>query len=422
MSSMIKIAHVLRKYNPKEWGGTETALKRLLEGLKESSITSVIFCPENGDKPENDPLKLLRTKIVYFPAFLTVCGISEEKKKRLISVGGNLMSFQLLWQLWRERDISLIHVHTLGTLAGICRLIAKIRKIPFVVSIHGGFLDLPDISLKALLEPMKGGISFAKLFNFPLRTKSLLADADAILTVNPREAQLMRQKYPDQLVIQTTHSVECEHYSVDYRAEAQTTFPFIKGKKVLLTVARIDPVKNQLWVIEQMPEILKKYPDVVYVIVGPITDSDYYDLLIKKVDLLNLKKSVFFVGILPPDDVRLVGLFQEARLFLLPSIAEPFGIVILEAWAAGTPVVSSTTSGAQSLINDNQHGWLFDLANSATFFKVLETALNNEGIRNKVISEGKLRVEQEFDISVAGRKMDDLYRQLIESKRGAIHK
>ncbi|MCD6052699.1 MAG: hypothetical protein K0Q55_4121, partial [Verrucomicrobia bacterium] len=49
----MRVAHVLRKYNPAEWGGTETALQRLFNSLRHHQINSVVYCPkiDNGQLP-----------------------------------------------------------------------------------------------------------------------------------------------------------------------------------------------------------------------------------------------------------------------------------------------------------------------------------------------------------------------------------
>src|SRR5437762_2988778 len=76
-----------------------------------------------------------------------------------------------------------------------------------------------------------------------------------------------------------------------------------------------------------------------------------------------------------PNDPRLIGLMQEARVLLLPSLSETFGLVILEAWTAGTMVLSSRTSGASALIEHGRNGWLFDLEKPEMFHEALERTL-----------------------------------------------
>ena len=141
----MRVVHLLRKYDPAEWGGTETAIHRLTSGLVAHDIRSVVYAPRLA-LPEagRDPLAESGCRVRRFRAWAPIWGLSAERKRQVIAVGGNLISFDLAGALWRERDIDLIHSHTLGRLGAIGRVVARGRRLPFVVSVHGGVYDLPE--------------------------------------------------------------------------------------------------------------------------------------------------------------------------------------------------------------------------------------------------------------------------------------
>src|SRR5207247_233647 len=112
---------------------------------------------------------------------------------------------------------------------------------------------------------------------------------------------------------------------------------------------------------------------------------------------------------LPPNDPRLIGLLQQARALLLPSISETFGLVILEAWAAGTVVLSSTTSGARELIENGCNGWLFDLGRPASFHKSIDQILADPPLAKAMAKRGAARVEKEYDVLQVAGRMKTLY-------------
>src|SRR6266705_2614174 len=72
----LRVAHVLRKYNPAEWGGTETAIHRLSTGLCGLGVESVIFCPQIENIFTADPLTEAGCAVKRFRAFLPVLGLS----------------------------------------------------------------------------------------------------------------------------------------------------------------------------------------------------------------------------------------------------------------------------------------------------------------------------------------------------------
>src|SRR5215468_1231832 len=140
----MRAVHLLRKFNPAEWGGTEMAIQRLFDGLREHGVKSVVYCPRLEHDRVEDPLVASGYEVQRFRAFVPVLGMSRQRKQQLVSVGGNLMSFDLISSLWREKCVSIIYSHTLGRIGGIALAMARKRHVPFVVTIHGGVLDLPE--------------------------------------------------------------------------------------------------------------------------------------------------------------------------------------------------------------------------------------------------------------------------------------
>ncbi len=134
----MRVVHLLRKCNPAEWGGTETAVQRLMEGLREHDVASVVYYPHFQNGHWKDPLTQAGCTVRRFRTCVPVWGMAEEQKRQFVAVGGNLMSFDLLPALWQEPAVDVIHSHTLGRLGAVALNAAKLRRLPFVVTIHGG--------------------------------------------------------------------------------------------------------------------------------------------------------------------------------------------------------------------------------------------------------------------------------------------
>jgi starch synthase len=414
---MMQVGHVLRKYDPREWGGTETAVKRLCDGLRVHEVKSIAYAPRLNGTVRNDPLAAAGHRVERFNGVVPVWGIGAEQRRALIAMGGNLISFDLIWKLLREPNLNLIHAHTQNRLGGTALTIARLRGIPLVASIHGGVLDLPATARQHLAEPLRGGYEWGKLFGAVLRSRKVLEQADAILTCNRNEARLLKEKYPNQRVIVQPHGIPAEDYADDHRADALAAFPQIVGKRVLLMVGRIDTVKNQSWVVEQAPCIFQRYPDTVLVMAGASTDDAYLASIQSKIKQLGLQNNILMTGGLPPGDRRLIGLFQQAVALVLPSISEPFGLVILESWASGTPVISSRTSGASELIQHRENGWLFDLSDPTGFHEALHDALSRPQATRNAGQLGRERVRSQYDAVVVAGQVKHLYEDLIDQKR-----
>jgi glycosyltransferase involved in cell wall biosynthesis len=278
-------------------------------------------------------------------------------------------------------------------------------------------LDLPEKVKQTFNSPVVGGWEWGKLFGLLFRSHRLLADADAIITCNPREAALWAEKFPAKRVVVQPHGVPMAEYETDCREQAQAAFPAIRGREVLLCAGRIDPIKNQGWLLEHALEIIRRYPNSILVLAGACTDQPYGEQIERRIRELGLEKWVLLTGGLPPGDPRLIGLMQEARALLLPSVSETFGLVILEAWAAGTMVLSSRTSGASTLVEHAQNGWLFDLEKPESFHEALARTLASPAAAREMAAQGAAKVRQQYSVYTLAGRMKRLYEELMEAKQ-----
>jgi starch synthase len=397
------ISHIFRKYDPSQWGGTETAVLRLIQGLQTHDISSAVHAPHCATLGDSDPIRDVGVKVSRYHAFAPVSGITQRHRDELVSWGGNLFSFDLFAQLLQS-PADVIHSHALNRIAGIGLRVARWKKIPHVVTLHGGALDIPSEVNEQLTAPLKSGFEWGKALGALVQSRRVLELTDAIFTCNPREAQLLQQKYPHQRVIVQPHSVPAAQYAVDHRAAALKAFPQIAGRDLIVKVARLDPAKNLPWLVRQLPEIKRRHPKAMLVLIGAGTTQHVVEELHREIERLGLQNDVLLTGGLASGSPELIGLIQQARVFALSSTAEPFGIVILEAWAAGTPVISSRTSGPLDLIDHGRTGLLYDVETPASFHQAIDTVFNDANLHRHLREEARAHVLAEYDVpSIAGR-------------------
>jgi glycosyltransferase involved in cell wall biosynthesis len=102
-------------------------------------------------------------------------------------------------------------------------------------------------------------------------------------------------------------------------------------------------------------------------------------------------------------------------------VSETFGIVILEAWAAGTPVISSRTTGATALVEDGVNGLLFDLDRPASFHAAVDRLFAQPELRGQWGAAGRAKVVAEYDTAVLAGRMKRIYEELMEEKNACRH-
>lgn len=418
----VRVAHLLRKYDPAAWGGTESAVLELLKGLREHGVESVVFAPRlsgsRASRGDADPFQAGGFEVKRFGAFLPTLGLSEAARERSVAVGGNIMSLSAPWLLWREPGIDLIHSHALGRLGGIAESVARARKIPCVLTIHGGYLDLPDSVRSDLAAATQKGIEYGQVFGALVGARRVVEQADAVITCNPREAELLTKKFPARRVSLMPHGIPLEVYAPDHREAARKAWPQIRERRVILCVGRIDAVKNQAFLVDALAELRTRYPDVLLVLAGAETDAAHAALVRGKITELGLENHVCLVGGVAPRSDTLVGLYQCAELVVLPSLSETFGLVILEAWAAGTPVIATPTSGARQLIEENANGLFFRLEEPKSFEAGVRRIFESPADAERFAGRGQALAREQYAAGAVAARFKALYEEVSLRYRG----
>lgn len=162
---------------------------------------------------------------------------------------------------------------------------------------------------------------------------------------------------------------------------------------VLLTVARLVERKGIDIVLQALPTVLKRFPDLHYCVVGDGPDRSRLEAIVND---LCLSGHVHFLGSVA--DLELPSLYAMATLFVLtprelPGNADPegFGIVYLEAGAFGLPVIGSKTGGVPEAVQHEENGLLVEQGNVQGTENALLRLLGDEILRTQLGNEGKAR-------------------------------
>lgn len=163
--------------------------------------------------------------------------------------------------------------------------------------------------------------------------------------------------------------------------------------RLLLTVARLaasEPGKGVNTVIRALPGLIAKFPNLYYLIVG---DGDGRPSLEKLAVENGVDARVIFVGECPPQSLR--RFYQASDVFVMPSQQEGFGIVYLEAMAAGKPVVASPRGGAPEVVREGIDGFLVEYGNVSALTAKLDALLADEGLRKRMGEAGRRKTEEQ---------------------------
>ncbi len=148
----------------------------------------------------------------------------------------------------------------------------------------------------------------------------------------------------------------------------------ILNNKNVVSIGRLSKEKGYLDLIDIIEVCVKKDKDIKFHIIG---DGYQYKDIERKIKELGLDENITMYGYLDKDKIR--SILKESSLYVTASLEESFGLVLLEAFAFGIPVIAfDSARGAKEIITDNKNGYLIKNRNKLEFSKKIFDLLNNQ--------------------------------------------
>lgn len=182
---------------------------------------------------------------------------------------------------------------------------------------------------------------------------------------------------------------------------------------VIGTVGRLTPVKGQKYLIEAAKKILERQSKMVFVFLG---DGELMNELKVLATTLGIKDKVRFLGWLP-DVAEVMSIFD---VFVLPSLNEGMGKVLVEAMATGKPIIASNVSGITDLVIHGENGLLVPPGDSESIAMGIETLYKNPSKSKEMCEKGKA-IASRYTESLMIQKIELLYRELLSERMVILH-
>ncbi|HTX17165.1 MAG TPA: glycosyltransferase family 4 protein [Bacteroidota bacterium] len=219
------------------------------------------------------------------------------------------------------------------------------------------------------------------------------------LTQRMRENALAFTRMPAERMKVVPLGTDLERFdpSLWDKAGARSALGLPPGALIVGVMGRLDPGKGQELVMRALPSLVQSHPNLVYVIAGEETAGESghkAELERLRMDLL-LEDHVRFFPF--TDDVP--RFMAALDIFLLPSYAETFGLVVIEAMAMGTPVIATDAGGVPEIVTDGKTGLLIEPKSIPAVSSALQRLLDDEGLRRSLGSTAKEEARRRFSMS-----------------------
>lgn len=294
----------------------------------------------------------------------------------------------------RKNDIALIHAH--GTRANLLgRIAARRLNIPCISTIH----SLPEFDY---LSSLKGKISLS-LDAWTLRSSSgLITVSDSLREVMTQRLSRKKLLLPLKTIYNGIEMLDFSKFP-EMRCYFRQTWGIPEKAIVIGTIGRLHPVKGQFRLVDALTVLIKEFPDLHLVIIGegPLNDK-------LKEQLASSGVSHTMTGFIPDAWQALPAI----DLFVLPSLNEGMGLVLLEAAQAGIPIVASRVGGVPELLTHNMEAVLVQPDDHLEIALACSLLLKNAELVKKLTDNAKKRA-MAFTVDRMVESTTGFYEQII---------
>lgn len=300
---------------------------------------------------------------VYHPRFFSIPGFFKSWDGLFMALG----SYRLLSRLKRQKGFDIIDAHFAYPDGYAATLLGKWFKVPVTITLRGTEVPLSKDSARRD------------------RIVQALARADRVFSVAEALKQhVVRLGVGSDKIRVVGNGVDTVKFSPIGRGEARRSLNLTPDVPILVSVGALAERKGFHRVIERLPVLVKKFPNLIYLIVGGAgPEGDWGERLRAQVAQLGLAGHVIFLGALPPEELKLP--LSAADVFVLATRNEGWANVFLEAMACGLPVVTTDVGGNREVVTSPELGTIVEFGDGPALERALADALRKSWNRSAIV-------------------------------------
>lgn len=298
-----------------------------------------------------------------------------------------------IMKLCRQEKVDIIQCHLsdaefLGTMAGY---LAGVK--PIIATAH-----YPEIlPVRHIYDPRN--------FLRKVATNIIYSITDHVIAVSDDIAQRLQTEFsfhPQKLKV-IINRIDVESYQQPASDELRSSLGLSSEVKIITTVARLMPPKGHEYLIKAMYNLVQKNKMVKLLLVG---DGLLKDQLITLCETLGIKEQVLFLG----NRSDIVEILALTDVFVLPSLWEGTSLALLEAMAAGRPIVATDIPGNRAVVQNKVSGLLVKPGDAMELFEAVDILLHNPATAQLYGQRARAIACSRFDINQSIAELERLWR------------
>jgi len=315
-------------------------------------------------------------------------------------------NLKLIFDLLKA-DLDVLHIHSIGfPQQDLAVLLLKLLKpkLKIVNFPHGPFLGNEKYSL-----PVKIFREAYKILEKPVNGLY-----DAVIDCNGRQiATWMPDYFPDLGKVRyCPDGIPADRFKKIDSADFAEKFG-LKNKFVIAQLGRLIKYKGQEQVIKVLPDIVKKYPDAVFLLMGP--DRGYKKELGQFAKILGVEKNVIFAGEVSEDDKLRAFDLSEIVCFTSMPGTEAFGIVLLEGMARSCAGISTKVEGGNTAVIHGESGFVYDYDDLESLKKYLLEMIGNRKMLKGMQLKAAERAKEFVNENIVWKYLEPIYAEVLNA-------
>jgi glycosyltransferase involved in cell wall biosynthesis len=371
-----KILYVITKSN---WGGAQRYVFDLATNLDTQKFDVVVALGGNGQLVTELTKKSVRTIILG-------------NLQRDISLTKEIRAIRELWQVIASEKPDVLHINS--SKAGLLgALIGRVLRAPRIIFTAHGWAFNEDRAWwqKFAIKMMHGLTVF---FSHQTIVVSNATKLQLNLPFVQNKMVVIYNGYTNTHLFSRTYARDFFIHYIPHLAKYAEDFWSV-------TIAELHPIKQHEVTIHALAQLVKAGIPVRHILIG---DGEAQQSLKTLVSRLNLEDHVFFAGHIP-DAARYLKAFD---VFVLSSRSEALAYVIIEACAAGLPIIASNVGGIPEIIHHEREGHLFPQGNYELLAQYYAELYENKTLREE-LSHNALERASDFSFATMLTKTSELY-------------